>query len=122
VVLASSRETSAHDRLHSVATLSSAQVDRTPQRCEGFPDAHVDELLDVRRALADPLIRFRGAVVTMTRELDSTPVDEGLHAPLMRSIANVWLQSFSRLISRSATVACVSSSGGRRRPVRVSRG
>lgn len=42
---------------------------------EAFPDAEVDEILDVRRALADPLIRFRGAVTAMTRDLDSTPLD-----------------------------------------------
>jgi hypothetical protein len=44
---------------------------------EAFPDAPVDGLLDVRRALGDPLIRFRGAVTAMTRELDSTPLDAG---------------------------------------------
>ncbi len=44
-------------------------------RMRTFPDARVDEILDVRRELAGPLTRFRSAVAGMARELEETPVD-----------------------------------------------
>ena len=44
-------------------------------RMKTFPDAQVDEILDVRRELADPLTRFRSAVAGMAREMEETPVD-----------------------------------------------
>lgn len=46
---------------------------------DAFPEAHVDEVLDVRRALAEPLVRFRAAVTSMSRELDARPIDPGFH-------------------------------------------
>ncbi|HEV3000436.1 MAG TPA: hypothetical protein VGW75_06825 [Solirubrobacteraceae bacterium] len=36
---------------------------------EGFPDASIDELLDVRERLAGPRIRFRAAMASAAREL-----------------------------------------------------
>jgi len=44
---------------------------------DAFPDAPVDEVLDVRTALAEPLIRFRSAVTSMARDLESRPIDPG---------------------------------------------
>lgn len=42
---------------------------------EAFPGAPMDEVIDVRRALNDPLVRFRSAVTLMTRELEVSPLD-----------------------------------------------
>ena len=41
-----------------------------------FPDARMDEILDVRRELADPLVRFRSAVAGMARQMEETPMNE----------------------------------------------
>ena len=41
-----------------------------------FPEAKVDEILDVRRDLQEPLVRFRGAVTGMARDLETTPLDD----------------------------------------------
>jgi len=45
-------------------------------RMESFPDARMDDLLDVRRELGGPLIHFRSAVAGMAREMSETPLDE----------------------------------------------
>jgi hypothetical protein len=42
---------------------------------DAFPDATVAEILDVRRALAEPLIRFRAAVTSIAQSLAVTPLD-----------------------------------------------
>jgi hypothetical protein len=44
-------------------------------RMEGFPTASVDEILDLRRDLASPLVQFRSAIAGMARELETTPID-----------------------------------------------
>jgi hypothetical protein len=44
-------------------------------RMQTFPDAKMDEVLDVRRELAGPLTRFRSAVSGIAREMDETPID-----------------------------------------------
>jgi hypothetical protein len=46
-------------------------------RMESFPDAVMDEILDVRRELNAPLVRFRSAVAGMAREMEETPLDRG---------------------------------------------
>lgn len=46
-------------------------------RLQTFPDARMDEILDVRKALADPLVRFRSAVSEMARNMEETPIDDG---------------------------------------------
>jgi len=38
---------------------------RAHRSYEDFPDARIDEILDVRRELTDPLTRFRSAVAGM---------------------------------------------------------
>jgi len=55
------------------AGLASHFVGRLP----AFPDATVAEVIDVRRGLQRPLIRFRGAVAGMARELEEAPWDSG---------------------------------------------
>lgn len=42
---------------------------------EAFPGAAMDEVIDVRRELEEPLVRFRSAVTSMTRDLAVTPLD-----------------------------------------------
>jgi hypothetical protein len=44
-------------------------------RMRTFPDAPIDEILDVRRELADPLVRFRSAVAALARQMEETPMD-----------------------------------------------
>ncbi len=46
-------------------------------RMPAFPDATVAEIIDVRRGLQRPLIRFRGALAGMARELEEAPWDPG---------------------------------------------
>ncbi len=41
-----------------------------------FPSLPMDEALDLRKALAAPLIRFRGAVARMSRTFESRPYDD----------------------------------------------
>lgn len=38
-----------------------------------FDDASVDEIIDIRRELDKPLIRFRSAIITFSREIESVP-------------------------------------------------
>lgn len=45
-----------------------------------FPDLPMDEVLDLRRALGKPLVRFRGALARMSREFESRPIDEEFEA------------------------------------------
>jgi hypothetical protein len=45
-------------------------------RMQSFPDARMDEILDVRRELDAPLVRFRSAVAGMAREMAETPLDD----------------------------------------------
>ena len=42
-------------------------------RMPAFPDATVAEIIDVRRGLQRPLVRFRGALAGMSRELEEAP-------------------------------------------------
>jgi hypothetical protein len=53
-------------------------------RLPAFPDAPVDELMDLRRDLANPLTRYRSAVARMSRSLAvetfSGPMDNELNA------------------------------------------
>ena len=42
-----------------------------------FPDASVDEVLDIRDALVDPLSAFRGAMVGVARDIASRPWEPG---------------------------------------------
>jgi hypothetical protein len=44
---------------------------------EAFPDAEIEVVLEARAALRDPLIKFRSAVLRISRDLESTPLDEG---------------------------------------------
>ncbi len=46
-------------------------------RMAAFPDATVAEIIDVRRGLQRPLVRFRGALAGMARELEEAPWDSG---------------------------------------------
>ncbi len=46
-------------------------------RIPAFPDATVAEIIDVRRGLQQPLVRFRGAMAGMARELEEAPWDSG---------------------------------------------
>ncbi len=41
-----------------------------------FPDLPMDEVLDLRRSLSKPLIRFRGALARLSRDFESRPIDE----------------------------------------------
>lgn len=45
-----------------------------------FPDLPMDEVLDLRKALSKPLVRFRGALARMSREFESRPIDEEFDA------------------------------------------
>lgn len=45
-----------------------------------FPDLSMDEVLDLRKALAKPLVRFRGALARMSRDFESRPIDEEFEA------------------------------------------
>ncbi len=45
-----------------------------------FPDLPMDEVLDLRRSLSKPLVRFRGALARMGREFQSRPIDEDFEA------------------------------------------
>ncbi len=49
-------------------------------RMPAFPDATVAEIIDVRRGLQRPLIRFRGALAGMARELEEAPWDPGFRS------------------------------------------
>jgi hypothetical protein len=46
-------------------------------KMDSFPDARMDEILDVRRELNASLVRFRSAVAGMAREMQETPLDDG---------------------------------------------
>jgi hypothetical protein len=45
-----------------------------------FPDLPMDEVLDLKKALAKPLIRFRGVLARMSREFESRPIDQEFEA------------------------------------------
>lgn len=45
-----------------------------------FPDLPMDEVLDLRRTLKSPLIRFRSAMTALSREFESRPIDESFDA------------------------------------------
>ncbi|HEX7096602.1 MAG TPA: hypothetical protein VF183_12010 [Acidimicrobiales bacterium] len=45
-----------------------------------FPELPMDEVLDLRRSLSKPLIRFREALARLSREFDSRPIDEEFEA------------------------------------------
>lgn len=55
------------------AMAASGFVGRLPT----FPNATVDEVLDIRAELADPLTRFRGAIVTVANGMTSEAWDGG---------------------------------------------
>jgi hypothetical protein len=46
-------------------------------RMPAFPDATVAEIIDVRRGLQRPLVRFRGALAGIARELEEAPWEPG---------------------------------------------
>ena len=56
------------------AALAAGFLNRLP----AFPDATVDEILDVRKDLEDPLIRFRGAMVAFATELSESAFGDEL--------------------------------------------
>lgn len=41
-----------------------------------FPDLPMDEVLDLRKSLATPLVRFRGALARLSRDFESRAIDE----------------------------------------------
>lgn len=43
---------------------------------EAFPGAPIEAVLDARAALRNPLVRFRAAVLQVSRDLEATPLDE----------------------------------------------
>jgi hypothetical protein len=43
-------------------------------RVASYPEARMDEILDVRRELSAPLVRFRSAVSTMARQMEGIPL------------------------------------------------
>jgi hypothetical protein len=45
-----------------------------------FPDLPMDEVLDLRKSLSKPLVRFRGALSKLSREFESRPIDEAFEA------------------------------------------
>jgi hypothetical protein len=45
-----------------------------------FPDLPMDEVLDLRKALGKPLVRFRGALARMSREFEPRPIDDEFEA------------------------------------------
>lgn len=45
-----------------------------------FPDLAMDEILDLRKSLSKPLVRFRGALSKLGREFESRPIDEAFEA------------------------------------------
>jgi hypothetical protein len=45
-----------------------------------FPDLSIDEVLDLRKSLSKPLVRFRGALSRLSREFESRPIDEAFEA------------------------------------------
>lgn len=45
-----------------------------------FPDLPMDEVLDLRRSLRKPLVRFRSATASMSQEFSSRPIDEDFGA------------------------------------------
>jgi hypothetical protein len=57
-------------------------------RMPAFPDATIAEIIDVRRGLQRPLVRFRGALAGMARELEEAPWD-----PEFRTLADSMYRS-----------------------------
>jgi hypothetical protein len=51
-----------------------------------FPELSIDEVLDLRKSLSSPLIRFRGALAKLSREFESRSIDEGFAA----EVEDVW--------------------------------
>ncbi len=51
---------------------------------EAFPQASMDVVLDVRERLRDPLIRFRAAMGTMSRETRETPLGPAFESEIRR--------------------------------------
>ncbi|MCC7078649.1 MAG: hypothetical protein IT198_16135 [Acidimicrobiia bacterium] len=45
-----------------------------------FPALPMDEVLDLRKSLSKPLIRFRGALAKLSREFQSRPIDEAFES------------------------------------------
>jgi hypothetical protein len=45
-----------------------------------FPELPMDEVLDLRKTLGKPLVRFRGELARMSREFESRPIDEEFEA------------------------------------------
>jgi hypothetical protein len=41
-----------------------------------FPDADLDAILNARSSLRTPLVRYRSAVIGITRDLEATPIDD----------------------------------------------
>lgn len=51
-----------------------------------FPELPMDEVLDIRRSLASPLARFRGAIARLSREFSSRAIDVSFAA----EVADAW--------------------------------
>lgn len=54
-----------------------------------FPDAPFDELLDLRTELSGPLVRYRGAVVHMSKSLQSSPFERAI----VEEADDVWVET-----------------------------
>lgn len=51
-----------------------------------FPDLPMDEILDLRAEISAPLIRFRSAMVNLSRQFESRPLDDAF----AREIEDAW--------------------------------
>lgn len=60
-----------------------------------FPDLPMDEVLDLRRSLSKPLIRFRGALASLSRDFESRPIDESFDV----EVEEVWRAEVSPAIA-----------------------
>ena len=77
-------------RLARQAALGAGLIGRLP----AFPNAPMDELLDLRKDLGDPLIRYRGAVVTYSKQLPTV-----LGRDLDFEVGQLWEETVAPSIS-----------------------
>lgn len=64
-------------------------------RLPSFPDASMDEVLDIRTALSAPLIRFRAAMVTVSNGLKS----KAWERDFADEVHDVWVESVSPAVA-----------------------
>ena len=62
---------------HAARSNEAATAGRLIAGLDAFPRAAMDDLLDVRRQLEQPLVRFRAALATVTAQFESAAWDEG---------------------------------------------